>query len=163
MSAEAAPYYATGDATSDIQWLTMYYGNSGFHPNGVIFRRSQCMMADITNGASNTYLIGERYLSPDNYTNGVNQGDDQGYFIGYDYDTSRWVQLGTPTTTGYLPPMQDTPGYVSYNLFGSAHSGGLNMAFCDGAIQFISYQIDPETHRRLGNREDGNPVDPKKL
>ena len=63
-------------------------------------------------------------------------------------------------------PTQDleTPGYVdayeSYR-FGSAHSGGLHMAFCDGSVQFINYSIDPQVHRFLGNRKDGQALDAK--
>jgi prepilin-type processing-associated H-X9-DG protein len=40
--------------------------------------------------------------------------------------------------------------------FGSAHPGSLNMAFCDGSVQSVSYDIDRDIHRYLANRLDGN-------
>ena len=44
-----------------------------------------------------------------------------------------------------------------------AHAIGLHMAFCDGSVTMINYSIDPETHRRLGNRKDGYTIDGNKL
>jgi prepilin-type N-terminal cleavage/methylation domain-containing protein/prepilin-type processing-associated H-X9-DG protein len=155
--------YATGDGMTESQWTTTWYP-AGFRPNGVIYRRSECHMSDITDGVSNTYVIGERYLNPDHYADGAEDDDDQGWIQGYDYDTDRWVQIGDKSDPGtYLWPVQDTPGLHDVHRFGSAHANGLHMAFCDGAVQLIGYSIDGETHRRLGNREDGLPVDPKKL
>jgi prepilin-type processing-associated H-X9-DG protein len=60
------------------------------------------------------------------------------------------------------PPLQDTPGLSGrYRFaFGSAHPAAFHMAFCDGSVTSISYDIDLETHRMNGNRADhGNRTD----
>ena len=37
------------------------------------------------------------------------------------------------------------------------------MVFCDGSVHMISYTIDPLVHSYLGNRQDGQAIDGKKL
>jgi hypothetical protein len=115
-----------------------------------------CKLRDIVDGASNTYLAGEKYLCPDNYVNGSDQGDDQGWMEGYDYDVNRWTNNDSDHW-----PRQDQPGGVNYKAFGSAHANGFYMALCDGSVRMFGYAIDPEIHRRLGNRKDGQLIDAK--
>ncbi len=120
---------------------------------GVSFPRSEIRMADITDGVSNTYLVGEKYMNSDCYETGGDYGDNEGMYVGCANNITR-VTFGAP--------LQDIPGIMHYNDFGSAHSNGLNMAFCDGSVQTISYSVEPDVHRCLGNRKDGATIDAKK-
>jgi prepilin-type N-terminal cleavage/methylation domain-containing protein/prepilin-type processing-associated H-X9-DG protein len=150
---------AEGDSLTDLQWQQSppYYGTTA-NMTGVFYGRSMCRMRDITDGASATYLVGERYLCPDSYTTGQDPADDQGWTIGFDIDTNRWTVLDSS-----FAPMQDQPGLLIWGNFGSAHANGFQMAFCDGSVQMMNYTINPETHRRLGNRKDGKTIDANKL
>ncbi len=135
--------------------------NGSSPATGISYLRSRVKISDITDGTSNTYLLGEKYLSPDYYLNGMDGADNESMYCGYDNDNHR-----TTYYDGTHPdhqPMQDMPGYAgNCATFGSAHAIGCNMALCDGSVRTINYSIDPETHRRLGNRKDGQTIDAKK-
>jgi len=121
---------------------------------GVICCAMTVKMADILDGASFTYLLGEKYLNPDRYYDGMEHTDNNGIVVGFDWDFQRWTDT---------PPWQDTPGDSRLYCFGSAHAVGFHMAFCDGSVHSMSYSIDPEVHLYLGSRADLKPIDARKL
>jgi prepilin-type N-terminal cleavage/methylation domain-containing protein len=127
---------------------------------GVIYQCSMVRVRDVTDGLSNTYLLGEKYVNLDFYPTGQDNGDDQSAYVGYDIDVCRWTKNDTSRSPPIVfPPLPDMPGVLQYHNFGSAHAGACHFIFCDGAVRSISYAIDAEVHRRFGNRSDGKPVD----
>jgi prepilin-type N-terminal cleavage/methylation domain-containing protein len=124
---------------------------------GVCFQRSEITFGDITDGTSSTFMIGEKYLSPDKYTTGDDAADNENMYVGYDNDIYR----SGHTTFG--APAMDRPGLVNKYSWGSAHSGGFNISLCDGSIHNVDYNVDATLLARLGNRRDGLVVDQSKL
>ncbi len=148
--------YEEGDNPSH-QWLP-----NGTRPNGVIYLHSQVTMADIKDGSSNTYLIGEKAMDSNHYVDGMDGGDDWSMYTGMQDDVNRTVGYYDRSNVFQpFPPLQDAPDLKMMQSFGSAHSTGVNMSFCDGSVHTISYSVDPEIHRRLGDREDGLTIDGK--
>jgi prepilin-type N-terminal cleavage/methylation domain-containing protein/prepilin-type processing-associated H-X9-DG protein len=131
--------------------------------SGIVYRGSTIRLSDITDGTSSTYLLGEKEINPDAYLTGNDGGDNEAALVGDDNDIVRWTgNFRNPMPSQrYIWPVQDIPGVDCQWYFGSAHDTGLQMAFCDGSVQTISYLVDPEIHRRLGNRCDGQPIDAK--
>jgi prepilin-type N-terminal cleavage/methylation domain-containing protein/prepilin-type processing-associated H-X9-DG protein len=139
---------------------TLEIGDSGGYPwedttkaTGICYLRSEVQPAMIRDGLSRTYLIGEKYVSYGGYDTCDDPGYDQSLYSGVDVDINRWV---------LSPPHRDASEVdmaVAMRRFGSAHASGCNFVFCDGSVRQISFEIDPEVHRRLGNRKDGLIID----
>ncbi len=119
--------------------------------NGATFVRSEVKAANILDGASKTYLLGERYLHFTSYETSVGD-DDQSWDSGYDWDVNRWTNVAPRFD-------QDSGSTASNSNFGSAHLATFNMAFCDGTVRSIPYEIDPAVHASLGARNDGGKDD----
>lgn len=130
---------------------------------GIFYGASQTTMADVRDGTSNTYLCAEKYLKSTDYTTGTDTGDDQNAYTGCQDDVIRWVGPYTDTQMGSSTPMQDRSDVTNVYIFGSSHSNGFNAAMCDGSVRSIPYSLDLETHRRLGNRKDCQPIDGSKI
>lgn len=135
-----------GDAMKPGDWADMS------DRNGIAHQRSQVTVAEIRDGTSNTYLIGEKYLNPDDYTTGSDGADNENLYVGVDNDHYRFTHVS------FGSPRQDRPGDMWYSIFGSAHSGGWQVVFCDGSVRTMSYSMELEIHASLGNRKDGKAI-----
>ena len=139
---------------------TINHGNT--RSNGVIAVRTCDPPVDfamIRDGTSNTLMLGEKQLHPDQF--GTCGGDNEPYVnSGVDQDHVRNVRpLNSARTTG--PPAPDSEARedrVWPQRFGSSHPGAFMGALADGSVRAFSFSIDEETFRRLAVRDTGLPV-----
>ncbi len=117
--------------------------------NGICYQRSTVRPEEVTDGASTTYLVGEKYHNPTDYATGLDFGDDHSIQAADDLDRHCWSDK---------PPMRDTPNFVDFTRWGSAHLEGFNVAMCDGSVHLITFTIDPTVHWNLGARNDGQTI-----
>lgn len=112
---------------------------------------------NITDGSSNTLVIGEKRLQPSLYEIG-DWHDDKGWSDGWDPDTLRCTfcppgpDMDTPRDNG---PSQDGLPYS----FGGGHAEMFNGGFADASVRSIRFDIDVELLNRLGHRSDGEEMD----
>jgi prepilin-type N-terminal cleavage/methylation domain-containing protein/prepilin-type processing-associated H-X9-DG protein len=117
--------------------------------------------AKITDGTSKTMMISEKWVHSSLHDGSGGQADDRGWTDGWDFDAMRST-LMRPLSDGQDPapppgPQQQPTAWYNYPL-GSSHSGGINAAFADGSVTFISYDIELENFNRMGNRIDGEVI-----
>lgn len=106
-------------------------------------------MAAITDGTSNTMLLGEKRLNTF-YLGKMVAHDNEGYTCAWNHDTLRY------STNEARPDYNaNDGGATDGDRFGSSHTGGMNIALCDGSVRFMSYSIGLDMFKRLGNKQDG--------
>ena len=151
--------------------------------NGPFFVNSMTRFADVTDGLSNTLLLGERNNLEPFWATFVN--GDSSFQVGQDpnngngaapfsFDNGVWSYNAPSAYTcapfNYMLPADaattntysTTQGGIYYNNrvfdFGSLHTGGANFAFCDGSVHFIATTVNAVTFNSLGCMNDGGVV-----
>ena len=149
---DPAFWKSNGTAVTDVDDFT-----------GISHIRIGVSQNNVEDGTSNTYLTGEKYLSSEHYETGSIIGDNVSMYAGYSFDLHRFTaSRSIDGSIYYLPPLSDEVGIslsdLPYARFGGPHTTGCNIALCDGSVRWVAYDIDPESHRRLGHRTDGESI-----
>lgn len=119
----------------------------GVFGSGVFYCNSSTRLTDITDGTSQTVMVGERAWG---YANGVWSGAIPGaaMVFGTNNRCLSIIAGGLPNSAAYAPPMlvqvhvhlitptADTDGGL--DDFSSFHTGGVNLAYADGSVHFVA-------------------------
>lgn len=122
-------------------------------------------ISQITDGTSNTAMIGEKYVRADFHGRST-PSDDQGITEGWDPDVMRCTCVSplndSDVNYEFTGSIGQEPGIDNkweIVVMGSSHSGGLNVVFADGAVHTISYDVDVFLFNKLGTRNGDETVD----
>jgi prepilin-type N-terminal cleavage/methylation domain-containing protein len=136
----------------------LLYADTTFGPNNTVASwRSMIAFKDVTDGLSNTLLIGEKHVLINAF--GQQAAGDNSIYNGDDIRTI--VRVAGRQTPGPIDrPFAASPtdSYRPDERFGSYHIGGCQFALCDGSVRLLQNTIDIETLTRLAMRNDGLPV-----
>jgi hypothetical protein len=131
--------------------------------------RSQTSFASITDGTSNTLLVGEKFVLKTDLDGGVST-DGSVFSSGNGQENSFRRFVGNnganPAVLRPLVPGVDDPGPNANGTawadkaFGSWHNGVCLFVFCDGSVHGIPVSTPVTTMQLLGVRNDGQVVPP---
>jgi prepilin-type processing-associated H-X9-DG protein len=148
-SNQADPY----TVTSHPRKLGACGTEGGFASNGVMYCESKTKFGQITDGSSNTFLIGEMSWNACVF---------RSWFVG-NSNAADWAfggknilyPLNSETSSHNLSLGEFVrPGTALHNdtSFGSQHVGGVHFAFADGSVRFLNETIELKTLRAFASR-----------
>src|SRR5262249_15927278 len=127
----------------------------------IFYEDSAVRLADVTDGATNTLLFGERNHWDPNYDR-LCPRDPIGTNGWWAYAGTADVLLSAAVPINYQVPAKATScdqiKADRLSAFGSRHPGGANFALADGSVRFLSDTLTLTTLRRLSTRAAGEVI-----
>ncbi len=138
-------------------------GDNDDSANGMFYVRSETRIADVTDGTSNTAMVGEINTVADTT-------DRRGAYFITGFNSANVTLALRDTPNSPLPDQANAPTIVDDPPWApgqastewmrtnarSHHPGGANFCFADGSVRFLTDTIDLDTYRNIGDRNDGN-------
>jgi prepilin-type N-terminal cleavage/methylation domain-containing protein len=119
------------------------------HGNGIFYRsdgRRKLTMNGITDGTSNTFMIGEDMHSFDEHCGG--------------WPYPNYTNATCAIPLNYLDPGNTYTHWQDRYSFHSKHEGGANFCLADGTVRFISNNIATATYQGLATIRGNESVSP---
>ncbi len=123
-------------------------GEAGGRRDGVLYLDSHVRLVDISDGTSNTLMVGERPPSGDNHWGwwyaGIGQeydGDADMVLGVLDYRTTYKTPTCPPGPYRFGPAYVDDPCAIFH--FWSRHGSGAHFMLADGSVHFLNYAAEP--------------------
>jgi prepilin-type processing-associated H-X9-DG protein len=159
-----ATYRCPDDTSADVNPVRDEFGTSNYSGNygdlalpgsvdanpkagGIFFWNSKVGIRDITDGTSNTFLVGERCVS-----------SAAAIWVGVRSNQNAGDNVTACNHAARLNTVIDS--------FSSRHANGAYFVMCDGAVRFVKDEIDSQEgmnppkglYQKLANRNDGQAV-----
>ena len=125
-------------------------------PTGILYINSSTTFGEITDGSSNTFIIGERDGAP------ISADLTRAASVWCSTARAQWLDtcLG-PTTSDarhFLNATTFNHPSAQWHPFSSQHTGGATFGRADGSAQFVSESIDGLTYEAMGTRSGGETL-----
>lgn len=151
----------------DVGKADCYHNSRAFFLRGILYHNSAVSFQDISDGTTNTWMLGEtRYVPtkphrPDNNTYGGWASSGR-----LDDAPNPYTQASAVLGINSLPGDGGKPisgGSIDFffnmsKLFGSFHPGGCHFTLGDGSVRFVSENIDLTLYQVAANRDDKLPL-----
>jgi prepilin-type N-terminal cleavage/methylation domain-containing protein/prepilin-type processing-associated H-X9-DG protein len=164
------------DPTNGGSWATWGAPVRGDLESGILVQANNngftyaYSMAAVTDGTSNTVILGEAAatkLSSNNFY-GIGStahfpiwagGNPQQSGQGHQHNYFRVMDLNYPLNSTNTSTSGQTSGAKALDrAFNSNHTGGANFLYCDGSVHFIANGVNPAAYRAAGTRNGGEPL-----